>query len=199
MRVRDKTWEWGDSKINTFLWCVHSPKIPQLKEFHHVWCRLMGAHQDFLVLHLPPCIPVMGWPNRGGVEPTQPLSSLPASDVKGRDGNVKRNWYAFSTSHGLATTLPKGLPAITIPEHQEWSRLRTEPVSRSSHSGEARTDLLHVQNHQGLFSCRKDADLCCYQGLHDCPFRLKRDLGVGKTPHLGHRVIVGGALKNLVK
>lgn len=177
-----------------------SPKTPQLKEFHCVRYRLVGAHQSFPVLLLPPCTPAMGWPNRGGIEPTQSPSSFPASYVKGRDGSVRRNWNAFSTSHGLATHPSQSAPCHYCPwEHQEWSRLWTEPVPKSLHSGEARTDLLHVQNHQGLFSSGKDADLHCYQGLHNCPFRLKRDLGMGETPHLGHRVVIGGALKNLVK
>lgn len=100
---------------------------------------------------------------------------------------------------GQPPPLPKVFLVVAVPEHPAWCRLRTELFQRSSQSGEARTDLLHVQNHQGLFSWGKDVDLHCYQGLHNCPLRLERDFGMGETPHLGHRIIIGGALKNLVK
>lgn len=54
-------------------------------------------------------------------------------------------------------TRAKGLPA-----HQGWSWPGTEPVPSSSQPGGARTDLLHVQGHQGFLSCQEDADLHCY-------------------------------------
>lgn len=89
-----------------------SPKILQLKEFS--MC-LIGTHQGFVVLHLPPCIPTTGWSNRDA-EQTGSLSSFPAPNVTGRDCCAERNSYTFSASHGLATTPAQSVPSCYCPQ-----------------------------------------------------------------------------------